>query len=56
MTHLQFWSSYVECNTQYKDAVRVSLDQCDTIHRFIEKYADIFTFVDSAQGKITVWP
>jgi len=44
----QFWSLYVSCTSQYTDAVRVSLDQADTIHRFIQKYHDTFAFVREA--------
>ena len=47
---LQFWSCYVSCGTQYTDAVRVSLDQCDVIRRFVDKYPDVFQFVDTANG------
>ncbi|OWF44113.1 dipeptidase 1-like isoform X1 [Mizuhopecten yessoensis] len=46
----QFWACYVSCNTQYKDAVRRSLDQLDTIKKFTKKYPDVFEFVTSAQG------
>ncbi|XP_060070731.1 dipeptidase 1-like, partial [Ylistrum balloti] len=45
----QFWACYVSCDTQYKDAVRRSLDQLDTIKKFTSKYPDVFEFVTSAQ-------
>ncbi|XP_013419546.1 dipeptidase 1 [Lingula anatina] len=46
----QFWACYGPCSAQYKDAVRVALDQLDTIKRFVSKYPDIFQFVTTAQG------
>ncbi|KAK3594954.1 hypothetical protein CHS0354_009342 [Potamilus streckersoni] len=47
----QFWAIYVECYTQYKDAVRQSLDQLDVIRKFVNKYPDVFRFVTTAQGQ-----
>lgn len=46
----QFWSAYVSCKSQYKDAVRLSLDQVDVIRKFIHRYPDTFRFVTTAQG------
>ncbi|KAI8798215.1 dipeptidase 1 [Biomphalaria glabrata] len=46
----QFWAAYVDCGTQYKDAVRVSMEQIDTIKRFIARYPEVFQFVTTAQG------
>lgn len=46
----QFWAVYVDCNSQYKDAVKLSLDQVDTVKKFIAKYPDVFKFVTTAQG------
>lgn len=46
----QFWALYVQCATNYKDAVRASLDQIDVIKRFVKQYNDTFTFVTTAQG------
>ncbi|ESP01790.1 hypothetical protein LOTGIDRAFT_200091, partial [Lottia gigantea] len=46
----QFWALYVPCSSQYKDSVRISLDQMDTIKRFNAKYPNEFRFVTSAQG------
>ncbi|KAM8762459.1 dipeptidase 1 [Acanthopagrus schlegelii] len=45
----QFWSAYVPCDTQYKDAVRQTLEQIDVVHRMCEKYPDNFMFATSAQ-------
>ena len=51
LSSFQFWSCYVVCDYQDTDAVRVSLDQCDVIRRFVEYYPDTFQWVDSADGK-----
>ncbi|KAL7297297.1 hypothetical protein TKK_0009694 [Trichogramma kaykai] len=34
----QFWSAYVSCKTQYKDAVPATLRQIDVIKRLVNKY------------------
>lgn len=49
-TLLQFWANYVTCGGQYKDAVRMTLDQMDVIKKFVDRYPDTFTFVTTAQG------
>ncbi|KAK3594948.1 hypothetical protein CHS0354_009335 [Potamilus streckersoni] len=46
----QFWACYVNCISQYKDAVSKSLNQLDTIKKFINRYPDVFQFVTTAQG------
>ena len=46
----QFWANYVTCDGQYKDAVRMTLDQMDVIKKFVARYPDTFTFVTTAQG------
>ncbi|KAL3831964.1 hypothetical protein ACJMK2_023652 [Sinanodonta woodiana] len=46
----QFWACYVDCTSQYKDAVRKSLNQLDTIKKFVHRYPDVFQFVTTAQG------
>ncbi|KAI5608555.1 dipeptidase 1 precursor, partial [Silurus asotus] len=45
----QFWAAYVPCETQYKDAVRQTLEQIDVIQRMCNKYAKEFTFAASSQ-------
>ncbi|XP_057702685.1 dipeptidase 1 [Corythoichthys intestinalis] len=45
----QFWSAYVPCETQYKDAVRQTLEQIDVIHRMCQKYPDVFMFAKSSR-------
>lgn len=46
----QFWSCWVSCGSQYKDVVRMTLDQLDVIKKFIRRYPDVFKFVSTAQG------
>ncbi|XP_051800273.1 dipeptidase 1-like isoform X3 [Acanthochromis polyacanthus] len=45
----QFWSAYVPCDTQYKDAVRQTLEQIDVVHRMCEKYPETFMFASSSK-------
>ncbi|XP_051984177.1 dipeptidase 1-like [Xyrauchen texanus] len=45
----QFWAAYVECDTQYKDSVRQTLEQIDVIHRMCEQYPEDFQFAASSQ-------
>ncbi|XP_060571272.1 dipeptidase 1-like [Ruditapes philippinarum] len=46
----QFWACYVPCGSQYKDAIRLSLEQLDVIKKYVAKYPDTFQFVTTAQG------
>ncbi|XP_053373215.1 dipeptidase 1-like isoform X2 [Mercenaria mercenaria] len=46
----QFWACYVPCASQYKDAIRLSLEQLDVIKKYVTKYPDTFQFVTTAQG------
>ncbi|KAL7866545.1 hypothetical protein AOLI_G00143590 [Acnodon oligacanthus] len=45
----QFWAAYVACDTQYKDALRQTLEQIDVIHRMVQKYPEDFMFAASSQ-------
>ncbi|XP_059215519.1 dipeptidase 1 isoform X1 [Centropristis striata] len=45
----QFWSAYVPCETQYKDAVRQTLEQIDVVHRLCQKYPETFKFATSSE-------
>uniref|UniRef100_A0A8C1C8U3 Dipeptidase n=1 Tax=Cyprinus carpio carpio TaxID=630221 RepID=A0A8C1C8U3_CYPCA len=45
----QFWAAYVPCDTQYKDAVRQTLEQIDVIHRMCHEYPEVFKFAASSQ-------
>lgn len=47
---LQFWSAFVPCETQYKNAVTLTLEQIDVIKRFVKIYKDELEFVTSAAG------
>ncbi|XP_038609863.1 dipeptidase 1 [Tachyglossus aculeatus] len=38
----QFWSAYVPCETQNKDAVKRTLEQIDVIQRICRKYPETF--------------
>ncbi|XP_064117062.1 dipeptidase 1-like [Macrobrachium nipponense] len=44
----QFWSAFVPCSSQYKNAASQTLEQIDVIHRLVKKYPDDLQFVDSA--------
>ncbi|KAH3801497.1 dipeptidase 1-like isoform X4 [Dreissena polymorpha] len=46
----QFWACYVPCKSQYKDAVRLSLEQLDVIRKYVTRYPDTFRWVTTAQG------
>ncbi|XP_007938588.2 dipeptidase 2-like [Orycteropus afer afer] len=37
----QFWSAYVPCQTQGQDAVRLTLEQIDLIHRMCTSYSEL---------------
>ncbi|XP_028257942.1 dipeptidase 1 [Parambassis ranga] len=45
----QFWSAYVPCDAQYKDAVRQTLEQIDVVHRMCQKYPETFMFATNSQ-------
>uniref|UniRef100_A0A8C8RD17 Dipeptidase n=1 Tax=Pelusios castaneus TaxID=367368 RepID=A0A8C8RD17_9SAUR len=45
----QFWSVYVPCSAQNKDAVRLTLEQIDVVKRMCEIYEDL-ELVTSSQG------
>nr|XP_025971066.1 dipeptidase 1 [Dromaius novaehollandiae] len=46
----QFWSAYVPCETQDKDAVKRTLEQIDVVHRMCELYPDTFACVVDSAG------
>ncbi|XP_033928775.1 dipeptidase 1 [Melopsittacus undulatus] len=48
----QFWSAYVPCDTQNKDAVKRTLEQIDVVHRMCELYPDTFACVSDSDGII----
>ncbi|XP_015262171.1 PREDICTED: dipeptidase 1 [Gekko japonicus] len=46
----QFWAAYVPCETQYKDAVKRTLEQIDVIHRMCLQYPEALTCVTNSAG------
>ncbi|XP_066860411.1 dipeptidase 1 isoform X1 [Anser cygnoides] len=46
----QFWSAYVPCETQNKDAVKRTLEQIDVVHRMCELYPETFACVVNSTG------
>ncbi|NXA81253.1 DPEP1 Dipeptidase, partial [Thryothorus ludovicianus] len=46
----QFWSVYVPCETQNKDAVKRTLEQMDVVQRMCDMYPETFTCVTDSQG------
>ncbi|KAM6942576.1 dipeptidase 1 [Xenentodon cancila] len=51
----QFWSAYVPCETQYKDAVRQTLEQIDVIHRMCQKYPETFELTTTSHDIMRVF-
>ncbi|XP_067005809.2 dipeptidase 1 [Anabrus simplex] len=49
MLGAQFWSAYVPCDAQYKDAVQLTLEQINVIRRLIDGYSAL-QFVTTAEG------
>lgn len=47
--HTQFWSAYIGCESQYKDATRAFIEQIDVIKRFISHrtYSQTFSYAQS---------
>jgi membrane dipeptidase len=45
----QFWSAFMGCSAQFKDATRTFIDQMDVIHRFVANYSDTFQFATSSK-------
>lgn len=44
----QFWSAYMPCDTQNKDAVKRILEQMDVIHRMCQLYPETFMCVTNS--------
>ncbi|RZF46862.1 hypothetical protein LSTR_LSTR008243 [Laodelphax striatellus] len=44
----QFWAAYVPCESQFKDAVQLTLEQIDVIKRLTDKYSPPLTFCASS--------
>ncbi|XP_066261636.1 dipeptidase 1-like [Euwallacea similis] len=45
----QFWAAYVPCDSQYKDAVQLTLEQIDVIRRFTDWYHPRLVLCTSAE-------
>jgi len=46
----QFWSAYVGCDSQYKDALLLFIEQIDVIKRLAQDYSDDLAFVTDSKG------
>jgi len=44
----QFWSAYISCSSQYKDATQKFLEQIDVIHQIVDKYPEDLMWADTA--------
>ncbi|XP_063217302.1 dipeptidase 1-like [Bacillus rossius redtenbacheri] len=52
MVGAQFWSAYVPCESQYKDAVQLTLEQINVIRRLTDSYGAQLSFATSSED---VW-
>ncbi|XP_049787760.1 dipeptidase 1-like [Schistocerca cancellata] len=44
----QFWAAYVPCESQYRDAVQLTLEQVDVVRRLTARYSPPLAFCTSA--------
>lgn len=44
----QFWSAFINCNSQFKDAVQKFIEQIDVIRLIVKKYPDDLMWAESA--------
>ncbi|OAD53707.1 Dipeptidase 1 [Eufriesea mexicana] len=51
----QFWAAYVDCASQYKDAVPLTMKQIDVIKRLVAKYPNDMQFVTEAKNIEEAW-
>ena len=51
----QLWSIYVDCDTQYMDAIRQTVEQADLVKRLSEDNSDIMTFCGTADCVRQAW-
>lgn len=47
------WSAYTHCESQFKDAIQMALEQIDLIKRFTKMYDSLFNLCLSYDGKNT---
>lgn len=45
----QFWSAYVSCDFQYKNAVSMTLEQIDLIKNMVRRYPEHFVLAESSR-------
>eukprot|EP00008_Paramoeba_atlantica_P010980 CAMPEP_0201489216 /NCGR_PEP_ID=MMETSP0151_2-20130828/21314_1 /ASSEMBLY_ACC=CAM_ASM_000257 /TAXON_ID=200890 /ORGANISM="Paramoeba atlantica, Strain 621/1 / CCAP 1560/9" /LENGTH=368 /DNA_ID=CAMNT_0047874729 /DNA_START=152 /DNA_END=1258 /DNA_ORIENTATION=+ len=45
----QFWSVYVSCDMQNKDAVRATMEQIDVVYKLAERYPDVFSLAYTSE-------
>ncbi|MGH0119647.1 UNVERIFIED_CONTAM: hypothetical protein FKN15_058098 [Acipenser sinensis] len=51
----QFWAAYVPCESQYKDAVRQTVEQIDVVHRLCHLYPDDLMFATSSDDILSAF-
>ncbi|KYN07856.1 PREDICTED: dipeptidase 1-like isoform X2 [Cyphomyrmex costatus] len=51
----QFWVAYAPCESQYKDAIQLTLRQIDVIRRLIQRYPNNLQLVTAAGDIETTW-
>ncbi|CAL7944393.1 unnamed protein product [Xylocopa violacea] len=51
----QFWAAFVGCDSQYKDAVQLTMRQIDVIKRLVNKYPNDLQFVTEADSIEEAW-
>ncbi|XP_043209778.1 uncharacterized protein LOC122374836 [Amphibalanus amphitrite] len=47
----QFWAAYVPCESQYKNAVQMALEQVDLIKRLVHQYSDYLSLALTAEER-----
>jgi len=51
----QFWSVYVPASTeQTGDAMEKTIEQCDLVHRMVERYPDVFEMASTADDVVRI--
>ncbi|XP_060814831.1 dipeptidase 1-like isoform X1 [Bombus pascuorum] len=51
----QFWAAYVDCSSQFKDAVPLTMRQIDVIKRLVARYPNYLQFVTEAKHIEEAW-
>ncbi|XP_041077258.1 dipeptidase 1-like [Polyodon spathula] len=51
----QFWAAYVPCESQYKDAVRQTVEQIDVVHRLCRLYPNDLMFATSSDDILSAF-